>query len=149
MPWMLKGNCVHKKNEDGSIGAVVKCHGSRDEAVNHMRALYKNVPDAKRYTEMYGVESEFDFGTGQFPFNRYEFADAKKKANKPYGDVKYADPKNGKYPIDTETHVRAALSYVNMPKNAAKYPLNGVTLSQVKARIYAAAKRLGIKVEVK
>lgn len=64
-------------------------------------------------------------------------------ADKPYGDVKYADPKNGKYPIDIEEHIRAAWSYINMPKNAAKYPLNGVTLSEVKARIQAAMKGIG------
>src|SRR5215831_8975947 len=66
--------------------------------------------------------------------------------NKPYGDVKYADPKNGKYPIDTEAHARAALAYISMPKNAAMYPLNGVTLSEVKARIVAACKKFGIEV---
>lgn len=65
---------------------------------------------------------------------------------KPYGDVKYADPKNGKYPIDTEEHIRAAWSYINMPKNAAKYPLNGVTLAEVKGRIKAAMDKLGADV---
>ena len=42
---------------------------------------------------------------------------------KPYGNVTYADPKNGKYPIDTKAHAKAAWSYINMPKNAAKYPV--------------------------
>jgi HK97 family phage prohead protease len=65
---------------------------------------------------------------------------------KPYGSVEYADPKNGKYPIDTAAHAKAAWSYINMPKNAAKYPLNGVTLSSVKARIKAACKKFGIDV---
>jgi HK97 family phage prohead protease len=65
---------------------------------------------------------------------------------KPYGDVTYADPKNGKYPIDTEAHCRAAWSYINMPKNAAMYPLNGVTLSEVKDRIKAALKKYGADV---
>jgi HK97 family phage prohead protease len=65
---------------------------------------------------------------------------------KPYGDVTYADPKNGKYPIDTEEHARAAWAYVNMPKNASQYPMNGVTLSEVKDRIAAACKRFGIDV---
>jgi HK97 family phage prohead protease len=65
---------------------------------------------------------------------------------KPYGDVSYADPKNGKYPIDTAAHARAALAYVSMPKNAAMYPLNGVTLSEVKDRIMAACKKFGIDV---
>jgi HK97 family phage prohead protease len=65
---------------------------------------------------------------------------------KPYGDVKYADPKNGKYPLDTEAHIRAAWSYINMPKNASQYPMNGVTLSEVKARIKAAMDKLGADV---
>jgi hypothetical protein len=68
------------------------------------------------------------------------------RAAKPYGNVAYADPKNGKYPIDTAAHAKAAWSYINMPKNAAKYPLNGVTLSSVKARIMAACKKFGIDV---
>jgi HK97 family phage prohead protease len=74
---------------------------------------------------------------------RAAMADTKAK---PYGDVKYADPKNGKYPVDTEAHARAAWSYINMPKNAAQYPLNGVTLSEVKDRIMAACKKFGIDV---
>jgi phage head maturation protease len=73
---------------------------------------------------------------------RAAMADSKK----PYGDVTYADPKNGKYPIDTEAHARAAWAYINMPKNAAAYPLNGVTLSEVKDRIMAACKKFGIDV---
>lgn len=66
--------------------------------------------------------------------------------SKPYGDVKYADPKNGKYPIDTATHAKAAWSYINQAGNAAKYPMNGVTLSEVKARIMAACKHFGIEI---
>lgn len=65
---------------------------------------------------------------------------------KPYGDVKYADPKNGKYPIDTAAHAKAAWSYINMPKNAAMYPMNGVSLSAVKGRIKAACKKFGIMI---
>jgi HK97 family phage prohead protease len=70
---------------------------------------------------------------------------APRAAAKPYGNVTYADPKNGKYPIDTAAHAKAAWSYINMPKNAAKYPLNGVTLSEVKGRIAAACKKFGIQ----
>ena len=65
---------------------------------------------------------------------------------KPYGDVTYADPKNGKYPIDTHDHAKAAWSYINMPKNAAMYPMNGVTLGEVKDRIKAACKKFGIDI---
>ena len=67
-------------------------------------------------------------------------------AKKPYGNVAYADPKNGKYPVDTAAHAKAAWSYINMPANAAKYPLNGVTLASVKAAIMAACKKFGITV---
>jgi hypothetical protein len=68
------------------------------------------------------------------------------RAAKPYGDVTYADPKNGKYPIDTAEHAKAAWSYISMPANAAQYPVNGVTLAEVKDRIMAACKKFGITV---
>lgn len=72
--------------------------------------------------------------------------DAPGNGKKPYGNVRYADPRNGKYPIDTEEHCRAAWAYINKPKNAAVYPLNGVSLSSVKAKIKAACKRFGIDI---
>ena len=68
------------------------------------------------------------------------------RAAKPYGDVEYADPKNGKYPIDTKEHVTAAWDYINVAANAAKYPLNGVSLASVKSKIKAAAGKFGIKI---
>jgi hypothetical protein len=70
-------------------------------------------------------------------------ADAdEERAPKPYGDVPYADPKNGKYPID-KAHVKAAWAYINQAKNAAKYPLNGVSLKSVKDRIRKAMVKFG------
>jgi phage head maturation protease len=65
---------------------------------------------------------------------------------KPYGDVKYADPKNGKYPVDTAERAKAAWSYINQADNAAKYPMGGVTLSEVKGRIKAACRKFGIEI---
>jgi HK97 family phage prohead protease len=62
---------------------------------------------------------------------------------KPYGDVKYADPKNGKYPVDTESHARAALSYFSMPKNQAGYSPEEV--KAIMGRIKAACRRFGIQ----
>src|SRR4029077_9725945 len=59
-----------------------------------------------------------------------------------YGDVKYADEKNKKYPIDSEAHVRAAWSYINMPKNAGKY--SSEDAKTIKGRIKAAGKKYGI-----
>ena len=38
-----------------------------------------------------------------------------------YGEVAYADKKNKRYPIDTEAHVRAALSYWGQAKNRNEY----------------------------
>jgi phage head maturation protease len=62
---------------------------------------------------------------------------------KPYGDVEYADPEDGKYPIDTAEHCRAAWSYVNQAKNAT---VLGDKLNAVKARIKAACKKFGIEI---
>lgn len=59
-----------------------------------------------------------------------------------YGDVTYADEKNKKYPIDTEAHVRAAWSYINMPKNAGKY--SSEDAATIKGKIRAAGKKFGI-----
>jgi uncharacterized protein DUF6582 len=63
------------------------------------------------------------------------------------GTQKWGDPKNKKYPLGNEEEVRAALGYINKGQDAKKYPLNGVTLSEVKNRIEAAARKLGIKVD--
>lgn len=54
----------------------------------------------------------------------------------------YADPANYKYPIDTEVHVRAAISYFSKPKNAAVY--SPAQQKAIWGRIRAAAKRMGI-----
>jgi HK97 family phage prohead protease len=62
---------------------------------------------------------------------------------KPYGDVPYADPKNNKYPIDKE-HVKAAWSYINMPKNQKGYTAG--ELAAIKGRIRAAMKKFGFQV---
>ena len=61
----------------------------------------------------------------------------------PYGtNTRFADPgyqSDGKkrYPIDTADHVRAAWSYINMPRNAQKY--SSSQLGSIKKKIKAAA----------
>ena len=60
------------------------------------------------------------------------------EGEKKYGDVKFADEKNKKYPIDTEAHIRAAWNYINKAKNAAKYSPEDV--KTIKGRIIAAWK---------
>jgi Escherichia/Staphylococcus phage prohead protease len=69
----------------------------------------------------------------------------------PYGPkskVTYADPgwlPDGKarYPLDTEAHCRAAISYLSQKKNAAKYSAD--QLAKMWAKIRAAAKKFGIE----
>lgn len=69
-------------------------------------------------------------------------------AEKPYGDVKYADPgfrdNTKRYPIDTEEHVRAAWAYINVAKNAAFY--SPEQLKRIKNAIKRAAKKFGIEI---
>jgi hypothetical protein len=61
-----------------------------------------------------------------------------KEGENKYGDVKFADEKNKKYPIDTEAHIRAAWNYINKAKNAAKYSSEEV--AAIKRKIVAAWK---------
>jgi uncharacterized protein len=74
-------------------------------------------------------------------------SDGRRSANpKPYGDVEYADPKNGKYPINSKERAVAAWDYINVKKNADEYPLNGVTLEEVKNKIKAALEHFGVEI---
>ena len=61
-----------------------------------------------------------------------------------YGDVKFADNVNNKYPIDNEEHIRAAWSYINQKDNAAKYDKDEAEL--IKSRIKQAAEKKGISI---
>jgi hypothetical protein len=68
--------------------------------------------------------------------------------NEPYGDVSYADPGyrgEKKYPIDNEAHVRAAWSYINMPKNRGFYTAD--QLEHIEAKIKSAAKKYDIVIK--
>ncbi len=61
-----------------------------------------------------------------------------------YGDVKFADPTNNKYQIDTPEHTRTAWNYINHKDNAAKYDADEVKI--IKDRIRRAAKKHGIEI---
>jgi hypothetical protein len=61
-----------------------------------------------------------------------------------YGHVKFADPTNHKYPIDTPDHIRAAWSYINHKDNAAKYDKDEV--ATIKGHIKQAAKHHGVEI---
>jgi hypothetical protein len=60
----------------------------------------------------------------------------------PKKKTQYADPAHYKYPIDTEAHVHAAMSYLARPKNARQY--SPEQLAAMHARIGRAAKKFGI-----
>lgn len=62
------------------------------------------------------------------------------EGEKKYGDVKFADEKNNKYPIDTEAHIRAAWNYIHQKRNAGKYSAQDA--SAIKGKIKAAWKRV-------
>lgn len=62
-----------------------------------------------------------------------------------YGDVKFADPTNKKYPIDTEEHVRAAWSYIHQQRNADEY--SAKDRKTIEDRIKKAGQKYGIDFE--
>jgi hypothetical protein len=69
-------------------------------------------------------------------------AAAKSKPSEPYGDVNYGDPgyRDGKkrYPLSSPEKIRAAWSYIHMPKNADKY--TPAQLAHIKGKIVSAWK---------
>jgi hypothetical protein len=91
-------------------------------------------------------------GDGSEVTKTVESKDSAKAGNKPYGNVRYADPgyqddKKARYPIDTEEHVKAALSYFGKAGNRAKY--SAEQQKAILGRIRSAARRLGIDVSDK
>src|SRR5215218_4775224 len=55
-----------------------------------------------------------------------------------YGETRFADATNKKYPIDTPGRVRAAWAYIHQPNNAAKYTAG--ERRTIQSRIRKAAK---------
>lgn len=66
------------------------------------------------------------------------------KSEVEYGDPGYQPDGKARYPLNTPDHIRAALAYIAVAKNAAKY--SPKQLEMIKARIYKAAKAHGIEV---
>ena len=67
-------------------------------------------------------------------------------ADIPYPDVplsQFGDPTHRKYPCDTPEHCRAALRFIEMPKNQTAYSPD--ELAQVIARIHRLAKTHGVE----
>jgi hypothetical protein len=56
-----------------------------------------------------------------------------------YGDTRFADPVNKKYPIDTPGRIKAAWAYIHQPRNSAKYTTAEVRT--IRSRIRKVAKK--------
>ena len=59
-----------------------------------------------------------------------------------YGNTRFADPVNKKYPIDTPGRIKAAWAYIHQPSNAAKYTAG--ERRTLRTRIRQAAKTRGV-----
>jgi hypothetical protein len=67
---------------------------------------------------------------------------SKKSGVTKYGKVRFADPVNSKYPLDTPAHVASASQYFGKPKNRGKYSPKDQKVIQ--GRINAAKKRFKV-----
>ncbi len=124
-------------------GQLAASHGAQMVRVDGLRARLGN---ATATTTVAASSSGHGQGGGQSGGNGG--GDGRADTT-PYGNVTYADPgyqadKKKRYPLDTERHVRAAWSYINMPKNAAMYSSSQV--ADIKGRIKTAAKKFGIEI---
>ena len=70
-----------------------------------------------------------------------------KSAPKGYPEktTQYADPKNFKYPIDTEEHARAAWSYIHQKRNRKDY--SEAELKSMENRIRKALEKFKVNIE--
>mgnify|MGYP003705233773 CR=1 FL=1 len=62
-----------------------------------------------------------------------------------YSKVYTADPKNFKYPIDTEQHARAAWSYIHQARNRKGYSAS--ELKSMESRIRKALEKYNVNIE--
>lgn len=63
----------------------------------------------------------------------------------PKKKIEYADPKNFKYPIDTEKHARAAWSYIHQERNRKDYTAS--ELEYIENRIKRALKKFNVEIK--
>jgi hypothetical protein len=59
-----------------------------------------------------------------------------------YGNTRFADPTNKKYPIDTPGRIKAAWAYIHQPSNAAKY--SAADRRTIRSRIRKEARARGV-----
>jgi hypothetical protein len=114
---------------------------AKTEHVRLVKELEK--PASKAVLRREGEEQDKELKTKIEAVDMAKRKDVNPKAGaKGYGDVKFADPKNKKYPVDTPAHVASAASYFGMPKNRAKYSEEDQTT--IDKRIRAAERKFKI-----
>ena len=89
-----------------------------------------------------GKKSE-DFDQHQLNMNKALGGHKSPPKGYPESGKQYGDPQNFKYPLDTEKHVRAAISYFSKPKNAGVY--STAQQKSIWGRIRTGAKKFGIE----
>ena len=121
MPWKVYEEdgkyCIHKLNDDGSQGELVKCHPNPDDAKEHMAALYANEPDAGKSIKAEGdrdkAEAAREARAKKYGIGVKDGGSVTKPSKfEGVADDDFGDPVNYAYPADAE-HARAALGYFN------------------------------------
>lgn len=147
MPYLLSRDGKKVLRADGTLVPGGR-HSKRSQAVAHLRALYANVPDARTKGKS-PVEAKWGKADRQRLGVMMLKAIGKRQDVKPsegqgkYGNVRYADPTNKKYPVNSEKRVRAAMAYISQAGNAGKYSSGDV--SKIKKVIRGAGKKYGIQ----
>ena len=57
-----------------------------------------------------------------------------REGERKYGKVRFTDPTNRKYPIESAGHIKAAWAYIHQPENASKYTPGEVRTIKVRIR---------------
>jgi len=135
------------KSEDSQKKPPPKKNSSSNNSSSNGDSKKKPPPNSSAGTSSSGSGSTS--GSTSSSSSGSSSSNGKSDGKKPYGDVTYADPgyqQDGKkrYPLDTPDHIKAAWSYINMPKNAKAY--SSSQLATIKNKIKAAMKSKGSKV---
>jgi hypothetical protein len=135
--------CGHSKSAHNSDGVCQSCNqGSAVEGCfSYEPKVEKSIVGEEIDVTPEQLQEMVKSAVGDLLSKRAKPGHASKK---PYGNVEYADPgfqpdKKKRYPLDTEKHIRAAHSYIGMPKNSSKYTSD--QLAHIKDKVHAAWKR--------
>jgi len=127
------------KKKQKYYSKLKKMHKDSSVDLEGLAALANHL-DALGYYEEAGMLDDIIKSAAETPPKKYRETGAKSRSD-------YADPENYKYPIHTESNVRAALSYFSKPANANKYP--PAKRKSIWNKILAAARKYKIEISDK